>query len=134
METVGGETWYLYHAWKAKRIGTRRPGRVLLLDRVYWNPVTLWPSIGTPSTFITPAPDADKLAMCTRQQKTGGTTFRYFKPTRNLQYFHGRSMMQMFKAQFRQVSDTIFAVISHLNHFAIITTEMMQSLFSNGAA
>jgi hypothetical protein len=52
--SVGGQDWFLYHAWRWDRVG-QAPGRTLCLDPVTWSGAG-WPHIGVPSTGARPGP------------------------------------------------------------------------------
>ncbi|HQP38760.1 MAG TPA: glycoside hydrolase family 43 protein [Polyangiaceae bacterium] len=52
--TPSGQTWHVYHSWKAGHVG-EAPGRVVLLDRVIWD--NGWPTMrAAPSSVSMPPP------------------------------------------------------------------------------
>ena len=52
---VGGDWWFVYHAWRWGQVG-QTPGRVLLLDKIEWDEEAAWPHIGSPSVSSHPNP------------------------------------------------------------------------------
>ncbi|HPY16328.1 MAG: Beta-xylosidase [Deltaproteobacteria bacterium ADurb.Bin207] len=54
LTTPRGETWHIYHSWQAGHVG-KDPGRVVLIDRVFWDGD--WPTmLGAPSSVSLPPP------------------------------------------------------------------------------
>ena len=54
LKTAKGETWHVYHSWRAGQVGGGN-GRVVLLDRVFWEGG--WPTmLAAPSGRSLPPP------------------------------------------------------------------------------